>query len=157
MKVNPETLGEEDDYERKERQRRTGVLGNGLTVVCFPNPEDPLIQETRHRASCLSSPLPACQFCRHSSFTLFFDEQAPLVRYHMVSCPRWGNAGDRVRGKDPDYYVPVEAAACEKRSLEFCPSCPSEEELVQICSADKAKEGWYSRWRRFRNEEFVDE
>lgn len=157
MKLNPDTLEEETEEQQKERQGRTGVVGNGLNVVCFPNPEEPQIQELRSRAACLMRPLAICQYCRHSNFTLFFDGNAPDTRYRLVACPRWRNPGDRQKGREPDYYVAVETAACEKKQLEFCPSCPSEEELVQICSADKTKEGWYSRYRRFRDEEFNDE
>lgn len=155
MRLNPDTLEEETEEERNDRQRRTGVIGNGLTVICFPNPEDPLVYEERNRVVCLTKPLSTCPYCRHSGFTLVFDANAPTNRYERIACPQWVSATARVSGKDPDHYVAVETATCESKSrFDFCPSCPSKEDLQRDYSADKTKEGWYSRFRRFRAEEF---
>jgi len=156
MRLNPTTLEEETEEGRLERQVHTGVIGNGLTVICIPNPNEPMAQEYRSRATCLTQPFTTCKLCRHSVFTLVFDANAPKARYELIACPRWKDPGARLQGKLPDFYVPVEAAACEKKELEFCPSCPPKEELVQIYSADKKKEGWYSRYARLRAEEFED-
>lgn len=157
MNLNPTTLEEETEEERFKRQTHTGVIGNGLTVICIPDPNEPLAQEYRSRATCLTQPFTTCRICRHSVFTLVFDSNKPSTRYERIACPRWTNPSARLQGKEPDFYIPVEAAACEKKELEFCPSCPSRDELVQIYSADKRKEGWYSRYARLRAKEFEDE
>lgn len=155
MSISPETLIEEDDEERRAREKMTGVLGNGLHVVCQPVLEDPGVTRIQHRAVCLTKPLPSCPYCPHRRFSVFFNGD-PTARFKMVSCPRWAGAGDRSQGKDPSSYVATELATCESKPFEFCPSCPSQEELVQI-GADKQAGGWYTRWRRFREEALEDE
>ena len=150
MNFNPETLQEETSEERAQRQRQTGVLGNGLHVLCTPT-EDPEVTEIQHRISCLSRPYAACSRCRHSSFTLIFNGN-PQVRFETVLCPRWKRDGDRVKGEKPSSYVPTELATCSEKPFEYCPSCPSREVLSKL-EVDKTKDGWYSRYKRFTQEE----
>jgi hypothetical protein len=152
LKLNPTTLLEEGEEERALRQRATGVLGNGHTVVCFPNPDDFEIQQQQHRAVCLTRPYRTCQICPHALFTLVLREDS-RQRYGVVACPRWTQKTDG----DPDLYVPTEIATCESKPFDFCASCPSKEELHSTYSADKRRAGWYSRWKRLRDDEPDDE
>jgi TPP-dependent indolepyruvate ferredoxin oxidoreductase alpha subunit len=149
--LSPETLLEESDWERLERQRDTGVLGSGLHVVCRPDPTDAEVQQVQHRAVCILRPYLACSICPHQSFTLVFRAQ-PKNPYELVSCPRWKAEQDRIGGAAPDSYIPVERALCSERPFSFCPSCPSEDVLTDL-GADKVRAGWYGRWRRFTTEE----
>jgi hypothetical protein len=149
MNINPETLAEDSDEERAERNRRTGARGNGLTVHCTPNLAEPEVTEVQHRVVCLTKPYPSCAVCHHRDFTLVFNI-TPGARYERILCPRWAGATDRIAGKKPEYVV-AEAATCENQPFEFCPSCPSIDELKKL-SIDKTKDGWYSRWKRFMEE-----
>lgn len=146
MSLNPDTLVEEADWEKRERQRQTGVLGTGIAVVCRPDPEDPAIMQTQHRAVCLVRPYRGCAVCPHQTFTLVFKSNPPDP-YQLISCPRWRNEGERLHGNPPVSYVPVERALCSERPFAFCSSCPPQDELVDF-GADKVRPGWYSRWRR---------
>lgn len=150
MSLNPETLLEEGDWDKLERQRRTGVLGVGVFVTCHPSLEDRTVQQTQHRAVCLTKPYVACTICPHQSFTLLFRSQ-PQDPYELLSCPRWRDETARLGGNAPDSYVPVERALCRERPFSFCPSCPSSDVLRDI-GADKVRPGWYGRWRRFTTE-----
>lgn len=125
----------------------TGPLPDATHVSCRPDPLDPSIIETRHRAVCVTKPYPGCITCPHSRFELVFTAQ-PQDMYEVIQCPRWGNEGHRYRGYPPDYYQPVERAMCLDRPFQFCSICPSQDELVDI-GADKVRPGWYGRWRRF--------
>ena len=155
MTLNPNTLLEETDEEKKDRQWRTGVIGNGTQVWCQPYPLDPSVGQSQHRAVCLTRPYPACSTCPHSTFTAVFNS-TPQDPYDLIACPRWrGGERDRMDGKAPDSYVPVERVLCSQRPFLFCPSCPSSEVLVDI-GADKVRAGWYGRWRRFTHEEDRD-
>lgn len=155
MTLSPETLLEEDDDERRERERRTGVIREGLLVICYPVPDDPDFIRKQHRAVCLTRPLPHCPYCPHSRFTLFFDSN-PEARFQTVKCPKWEHNGDREKGMSPARYETAELATCESKPFDYCPSCPSQQELVQI-GADKQADGWYGRWSRFRKEALEDE
>lgn len=148
MRLDPNTLLEESDWQQKVRQRLTGVSGNGLTVRCAPY-EDKGIVQSQNRAVCLYRPYQFCPQCPHSTFTLLFNPEKD--RYAQVACPRWASPGDRLKGEDPTHYAPVEIATCEKQPFEFCASCPSVEEVADF-SADKVRPGWYSRWRRISKE-----
>lgn len=148
MKLNPDTLLEESEFQRRLRQRDTGVIGNGLTVRCSPN-EDPAVVQFQHRATCLYQPYPACPRCPHAAFTLVFNPE--VNRYAQVACPRWASPADRLKGEDPERYVSVEVATCEKKPFDFCVSCPSVDEVADF-SADKVRPGWYSRWHRISKE-----
>lgn len=152
MGISPETLEEETFEQRKERERRTGVLGNGLHVLCFPVLGDPGITQVQDRLVCLTTPYQSCRFCQHGRFTLFFDAD-PVARLQVVQCPRWETAADRLVGKSPLEYVSCEIATCESRRFEYCPSCPSQKELVQI-GADKQVPGWYGRWERIQRDRY---
>ena len=155
MNVNPDTLIEESDWEKRERQRRTGVIGNGQTVWCQPFPWDPSVGQVQHRSVCITRPHPACPTCPHSTFTLIFKAQ-PQDPYELLACPRWrGGEKDRMDGKPPDSYVPVERALCYQKPFEFCSLCPSSD-VVSDIGADKVRPGWYGRWYRFTREEDRD-
>jgi hypothetical protein len=153
MRLNPETLLEETEEELQVRQKWTGVLGAGHSVECHPSLEDPTIHLQQHRAVCMTRPHAACCTCPHSVFTVLFKNQ-PGERYSSVACPRWTKTQARADGEDPAEYVMTEVATCESRPFDFCSSCPTKNDLVQIYSADKAKPGWYSRWHRLRQKEF---
>ena len=153
MTLNPETFLEDTEEERAERQRRTGSLGNGLTVICTPKPEEPEVTEVKHRVVCLMKPYPACHSCSHGRFTVVFNV-TPGTREERVLCPRWVNLKERLEGGQPEYVV-TEKATCAEKPFEFCPSCPSVEALQKL-NIDKTKEGWYARWRRFTEEEDDD-
>lgn len=154
MSINPETLQEDTEEERKERQRRTGSLGSGLTVICTPNPEDPDVQEVQHRVVCAMRPYAACYSCQHRIFTLTF--KGDPDRYEQVLCPMWKNVQERLDGKQPDEYLKRELAMCAEKPFEFCASCPSREELAKM-GIDKTKDGWYARYRRFKQEQEAEE
>jgi hypothetical protein len=150
MGINPDTLTEESDEERRERQRRTGVLGNGVTVICTPDLTQPDVTEVQHRAVCLVRPYPSCVSCRHGCFTLSFNANAQ-AKYEQVKCPAWCSPVDRLKGKSPSDYQSREIATCLEQPYEFCPSCPKREELSKL-GIDKNKDGWYSRWQRFKKD-----
>jgi hypothetical protein len=150
VNLNPDTLEEEDDYERKLRQRDTGVLGNGISVSCRPDPYDLNIVQIQHRAVCLTRPFHGCTACPHQAFTLVFRSQ-PYDPYEMIACPRWREVTDRIKGESPHTYVPVERGLCSSRPFDFCPSCPSQDVLVDL-GADKVRPGWYGRWQRIMKE-----
>jgi hypothetical protein len=152
--VNPYTLQEETEEERRARQQVTGELGNGLLVLCRPT-DDPAVVQQQHRAVCLTRPYQNCYYCPHSNFTFVFVKKDPEVleaqRRTQVLCPRWQDRGF-VSGKSPESYVSTELATCEIQPFEFCRDCPSIDALVQL-GIDKSRDGWYSRWRRFTKEE----
>ncbi len=149
MTLNPLTLLEDDIEERLERQRVTGMLGNGLSVICIPDPAEPLAQHQTSRAVCLTRPHVGCPSCPHSVFTLVFNENRE-ERYERVACPRWSTDVSRARREAPSHYVFTEIATCELKPFSLCPSCPSRSELRKHYATDKEKEGWYERWERLR-------
>jgi hypothetical protein len=152
VSLDPYTLMEEDEEQSKERQRATGVIGNGTMVWCQPNVFDPTIGQVQHRSVCLTRPYASCRTCPHVSFTLVF-KSVPEDPYELLACPRWrdGERG-RLSKKPPDDYVQVERAFCRSKPFNFCPSCPSSDLLVDI-GADKVRPGWYGRWHRFTSED----
>lgn len=157
MTISPETLTDEPREQQLERQRRTGVYGPGLTVLCRPDPmKDPEVVESQHRVVCLGKPYPACVTCRHSEFELIFRADNRERLQETVACPRWKNMLDRLDGKHPEEYVTTDLATCAKKPFEFCTSCPSRDE-VEKYSANKMKDGWYGRWHRLRKLEFEDD
>ena len=157
MPLNPYTLEEETEDERKARQRGTGELGDGLSIVCTPNLQEPDVTEVKSRAGCLVRPYEKCSYCRHGTFTLVFNANKQ-ERYEQVACPRWNNEKDRLDGKAPAKYVMTEVATCKEKPFHFCPSCPSMKKLNdEYGGTDKRKEGWYSRYERLRKEELEDE
>jgi hypothetical protein len=153
MRINPYTLMEDTEQDRKIRQRCTGEIGDGKTVVCLPDLNDRTIQQHQHRAVCLFRKYEACNTCPHNSFTLFF-ESDPFEKFRVVACPRWNSKGSQQRGKPPDIYVPMEVGTCRERPFEFCSSCPSISDLADM-SLDKEQPGWFGRWSRLKED--VDE
>lgn len=151
--LSPLTAMEEGVEERSERERQTGVLGNGHTVQCHPTGE-PDIFERQSRVVCLAKPYVACGGCRHSKFKLIFNAD-PSVRLQTVKCPRWDNDTARMRGELPSSYAQAEVLTCSSKPFAYCPSCPSLEDLSKMF-IDKTKEGWYARYRRFIKEEGND-
>lgn len=155
MNLSPDTLALETDDERRERENRTGVLGDGRHVLCHPFLEDPGVSRLQHRLICLLRPHEACQTCPHRLFTLVFNADRES-RFQVVQCPRWEQGiVDRYANRDPSHYVPTELATCEKQPFEFCPSCPSQPRLVEL-GLDKARAGWYGRFNRLTKEEDDD-
>lgn len=148
--LNPEDLREETFEERLDRERRTGVIGNGHTVNCHPT-GDPEVVEKKHRVVCLTKPYAACGGCRHSKFKLVFNAN-PQASLDVVMCPRWKSDTDRVKGEQPETYVPTEVKTCSEKPFPFCPSCPSLEDLSKMY-VDKKKDTWYARFSRFRREQ----
>lgn len=156
MNISPETLKEEEDRERVERERRSGVLREGKLVECYPDPINaPDLTEVKSRVVCLTKPFAHCQICNHSSFSLIFRADAKERLSEVVMCPRWKNIVDRFDGKSPECYVPTEVSTCKNMPLEYCPSCPKAEE-VQKYGANKSKDGWYGRWHRLKKLSFED-
>lgn len=149
INLNPETLQEESREETTVRQRQTGVLANGHTVMCHPTGEEDVV-EPKHRVVCLVRPYPSCSGCQHSKFTLVFNADSK-AHLQQVKCPRWKNDGDRIKGAKPE-YVTTEIATCAERPFGYCPSCPSVEDLSKMY-IDKKKDGWYSRYQRFQEED----
>jgi hypothetical protein len=147
VSLSPETLLPESDWDKKHRQMRTGVLGEGRYVECRPNPFDQTVTHTQHRSVCLARPLQACNICPHAAHTLVFKSQ-PDNSYEVVACPRWNTRTSRSEGNSPDSYVPVEVGTCRQRPFDLCNSCPTIDQ-VQDIGADKHKTGWYGRWHRF--------
>lgn len=145
--LNPHTLAEETEEETLARQCQTGVIGNGHTVECHPTGEAD-VKEMKSRAVCLVRPYPTCGACAHSNFKLIFNAD-PNAKLQQVLCPRWQSEADRSQGKKPTEYVTTELLTCGKKPFEFCPSCPSMERLSQMF-IDKKKDGWYSRFKRFK-------
>lgn len=156
MNLNPLTLLEDNDEDRLERQRTTGVMGNGLSVFCVPDPAEPYAQHQTSRAVCLARPYVGCPYCPHSVFTLVFNENR-AERYDRVACPRWRDEASRLGGAVPDSYAFTEIATCELMPYDSCPSCPSRADLHSQYATDKRKEGWYERWSRLRKVELDHE
>jgi hypothetical protein len=156
MTISPETLLPETEEERRVRENRTGVLRNGLNVLCFPNPEDPMVFQTQHRAACGHRPYAACPTCPHSTYTLAFKKDTRDEKYSLVSCPRWETEFARSEGQAPTGYVFTEVATCRLKPFTFCMSCPSKEDLQEV-GADKTKPGWVGRWKRLRGPEDDDD
>lgn len=131
------------------------VLGDGAKYAeCRPIKEDQQIVESRHRALCLMRLREECHVCPNSKFALVFD--VPEKKLEQVRCPRWENVRDLWQGKPPDKYEVTEFATCKERPFPFCGSCPSREELAEL-EIDKSKDGWLSRWNRFREEDNLDD
>lgn len=157
MGISPDTLAEELNEVRRQRERQTGVFGSGLMVLCKPNPfDEPDVAEVQSRVVCLGRPYVGCGACSHSKFALIFKNDRKEESLRVVACPRWKNLMDRLDRKAPEEYVMTELGTCEKQPFEFCPSCPSAES-VEKYGADKSKDGWYGRWDRFRRMEFEDD
>jgi hypothetical protein len=152
LPLNPYTLLEETEEERRVRNRYTGEIGNGTTVYCRPFLDDPDVVHQKHRVVCLMKPYLQCPSCPHSKFTVLLNLRNPAVEREMVQCPKWTTELDRQKGKSPDSYVSTERATCALKPFDFCQGCPSVDSLVEL-GIDKKKEGWYSRWRRFTQEE----
>jgi hypothetical protein len=156
--VNPYTLQEETEEDRRARNRLTGELGEGVTVLCRPT-DDPEVVQQQHRAVCLTRPYNNCSFCRHANFTLVFlrknREDVDRVRRQQVRCPRWDTPRGYLSGKAPDHYASVEVGTCELKPFDFChEGCPTDLEGLVKLGIDKTRDEWYSRWRRFtKNEE----
>lgn len=131
----------------EEKPLREGY--GGRYVMCTPNLEEPEITEQRHRATCLLKLTPNCPTCPNNKFTLYFD--VPEKKLEQVRCPRWKSEALRHSGAGPEEYVVTELAMCKEAPFGFCGSCPSQEELQKMF-VDKTKDGWVSRWSRFRKE-----
>jgi len=144
--LNPDTLQPVGGDELRQRQGRTGELGNGKTVFCQPDLSDPYVVQHVSRVMCLTTPYAACLSCAHHRFEYIF---AVPQQEDWVLCPRWKNGAD---GGPPDYYVPVWMSECRATPHTFCCHCPGREELADL-STDKQKDGWLERYRRFTKEE----
>jgi len=132
--------------ELRERQSRTGEMGNGKIVMCHPDLTDPMVMQQVPRSVCISTPYAACLSCSHHRFEYIF---ALPTQEDWVLCPRWqGEAGTG----PPNYYVPVWLSECRAKRHSFCTQCPSQEELVQL-STDKKKDGWLERFNKLSREE----
>jgi hypothetical protein len=156
MSISPVTLTEEVEEEKLERQVRTGVISNGLTVVCHPDIEQPDIEQKVNRAICLVRPYSGCKTCVHSTFSLVFRANKD-EKYQQVACPRWEDEKARLEGEPPDKYVPTEEATCLAQPFSFCSSCPSRQKLRDAYSTDKSMSGWFGRWKRLREDELAEE
>jgi len=144
MHLNPETLTPERDEDRRLRENETGVLGNGRTVICRPVVEDPEVIQHQDRAVCAVRPYEACTYCPHRVFTLILVSD-PTRRLQKVMCPVWTGLADRINEKQPEHYTEVTLEICEEKPYDFCPSCPKQEDLLEL-GIDKAKDGWFRRW-----------
>ena len=142
LALNPDTLEMVTGEELRERQIQTGEVGNGLMVFCRPDPQDPEIIQQVSRAICLTHPYPACPICPHQHFEILFKRLPDPGNW--VLCPRW-KSGATVN--DPDFYTIVLSKDCVSKPFEFCPQCPSQDELIQI-NTDKTKQGWLTRYRK---------
>lgn len=152
--LSPETLQEEGPEERHQRERQTGVLGNGHNVICHPT-GDPEVYETKNRVQCLLKPFPACGSCAHGKFRMVFNAD-PNAKLKQVQCPRWRSDAARMVGEQPVDYVKTELATCADKPFPYCVSCPSLENLSKMF-IDKQKDGWYARYRRFSKDEEADD
>jgi hypothetical protein len=121
----------------------------GAYVDCHPKLDDLEVVEKKHRASCLLKLMPQCSTCPNSRFTLLFN--TPDKKLLQVQCPRWKEVASLHIGKPPDEYVVTEEATCREAPFPFCGSCPSRAKLQEL-DIDKSKDGWLSRWDRFRKE-----
>lgn len=111
--------------------------------------------QMQSRVICLTRPYQACSVCPHSMFTLIFKSQ-PDDPYDVVACPRWSDTPMKQNGEAPTSYVPVEVATCRQRPFDFCTSCPSRDQVLDI-GADKHLDGWYGRWKRFVSDDQEDD
>lgn len=126
-----------------------------LTVLCTPDLNEPTVTEQQHRVVCITKPYSTCLTCKNSKFSLLFKTDR-TARFQQVACPKWGDERRRLKGEPPERYVTTEVATCESRPFSFCASCPSRTELTEKYSVDKTRDGWYGRWKRFRQGEFED-
>lgn len=144
--LNPDTLQPASGDELRERQVRTGEIGDGRLVLCRPNLLDPEVVQQQSRAVCLTTPYAACLSCPHHRFEYVF---ALPLGDAWVLCPRW----EREPGTGPpDHYVPVWLSECRAKPHSFCPQCPSQEELAELLT-DKQKQGWLERFRKLTRED----
>ena len=144
MSINPDTLEESGSEELRERQYRTGEVGEGKLVFCVPDPVgSPQVVQQVSRATCITTPYQACPTCPHHRFEPIFDEP----QEDWVACPRW-RADD---GGTPDFYTFVSLSECRDKPFSFCPKCPSREVLVHL-RTDKQKHGWLERYRKLTKE-----
>jgi hypothetical protein len=148
VSINPDTLEESGSEELRERQHRTGEMGDGKTVLCVPDLEAPSVVQHQFRSTCLTTPYQACHYCPHHHFELIFDEP----QEDWVACPRW-RADD---GGNPDFYTFVSLSECRDKPYSFCPKCPSREVLVHL-RTDKQKHGWLERYRKLTKEVDADD
>jgi hypothetical protein len=150
LTLNPDTLQWVSGEELKERQVRTGEVGNGLTVYCVPNLDEPGVMQQVSRVTCSTRPYSACPYCPHSRFELILKKKQDPQGW--VMCPRWKN-GSTVG--EPNFYTIVTLTECTSRPYSFCPQCPDQQELV-LYDTDKQKQGWVSRYRRLLMEKEDD-
>jgi hypothetical protein len=147
--LNPDTLVPASGEELRERQVRTGELGDGKTVVCFPDPADQQVVQQVPRSTCLRTPYAACLSCPHHNFEYIFSIP---TQEDWVLCPRW----NREAGTGPpSYYVPVWLSECRATPHPFCRQCPGREELAQLLT-DKQRTGWLERYRKLTREDDGD-
>lgn len=143
--LNPDTLLPASGEELRERQARTGEVGDGKTVHCRPDLLDQNVVQQVSRATCAATPYAACLQCPHHRFEYIF---ALPASEDWVLCPRW----EREAGTGPpSYYVPVWLSECRATPHSFCTQCPGREELAQL-STDKQREGWLERYRKLMRE-----
>lgn len=153
MNINPETLLEETDEEKNERQQQTGVIGNGLFVFCVPNYDEPNSYEVRHKAVCLTRPYNACSTCPHANFTLYFSNNKER-KLKIVACPKWKNENERLTNCLPIYYTNTELATCINKPFDACVNCPSIDDLKDDYNIDKSKDGWVEKLNRLKAEKY---
>jgi hypothetical protein len=79
----------------------------------------------------------------------------PNAKLQTVQCPRWACNGSRVNGERPTHYVETELLTCADMPFEYCPSCPSLQDLSKQF-IDKTKDGWYARMKRFEKDQEED-
>jgi hypothetical protein len=144
--VDPDTLQDVSSDELLERQRRTGEIGNGLSVYCSPDPLQPGVWQVVSRSMCLFRPYPTCVSCPHRVFELIFEEEATNT---WVLCPRWKNGS---QSGVPDFYTPCFVSDCRAKPYPFCLHCPSREELLRL-HTDKQKSGWLERYNRITKDD----
>jgi hypothetical protein len=134
----------------EQQEEPTERKKTGLTVSCFPDPQDQMVMQSQNRTVCLYQPYDTCPTCPHSAFVLAFNADKE-ARFEVMACPRWEKAGDQQRGLSPAKYVATEVATCEAAPFEFCSNCPTAREVEEL-GADKKNAGWYGRWQRLQKE-----
>jgi hypothetical protein len=150
LTLNPDTLQLVSGEELRERQARTGEVGNGLIVYCVPNLDEPQVMQQIGRATCLTKPYPACPSCPHQRFEIIFRKRPDPQGW--VMCPRWKNGST---GGEPSFYTVVTLTECTAKPFAFCPQCPDQQELI-LFDTDKRKQGWLSKYRRMLKEQEDD-
>jgi hypothetical protein len=133
-------------HDHKDYKR---VFGNverstkGLIVLCdgeAPKAGTDVRQQVR--AVCLGRPLPACETCEHSHFTI---QLKPKIGDQLVACPRWPSIVERYAHEKPSYEMVRRQQCIIDAPYEYCSFCPNR----NVNDQPRTQLGWWEaeKWK----------